>query len=230
MRGLRILLVDDQTLFVESLKKVLQSEGSLVGRIVVAANGDEAVRLVDRVHPDIVLMDVSMPGMDGIEATARIHEKHADVKIIMLSAFGYDDYVQKAIEKGAVGYVLKDVTPEDLIATIRAVYSGGSILPPRNVQSLLLGGRARAGSERETDDDGATGWMHLLSEKERRILLLISRGYSNREIGEKVHLGDQTVRNYVSRIYSKLGARDRFDAIRKAIEAPLEEWAADRSG
>ena len=228
MRGLRILLADDQTLFVESLKKVLQSEGGLVGRIVLAPNGEEAVRLVDRVHPDIVLMDVSMPGMDGIEATARIHEKDEDIKIIMLSAFGYDDYVQKAIENGAVGYVLKDVTPDDLIACIKAVCSGGSILPPRNVQSLVQGGRGRAEAERATDDaDDGTGWVHLLSEKERRILLLISRGYSNREIGEKVHLGDQTVRNYVSRIYSKLGARDRFDAIRKAIEAPLENWEAD---
>jgi DNA-binding NarL/FixJ family response regulator len=216
MRRLKVLLVDDQKLFVESLRKVLESVPDRIESVDIAYNGREAVEYLKRARPQIVLMDTHMPVMDGISATRVIHKRFPEVKILMLSAFGYDEYVQEAMSCGASGYILKDISPDELLESIQAVTSGNVILSKEVISSIS--GKAEVIQEPSSVPD----WLGYLSSKEKKILLLISRGYSNKEIADTLHLGSQTVRNYISVIYDKLGVKDRFEAMRQAIEARIE--------
>lgn len=218
MKRIRLLIVDDQRLFVESLRRVLLSEHDFVKEVFVATGGEQALHIADRVMPDVVLMDVFMSDLDGIRAARLLHDRHPQTTIIMLSAFGYDEHVQAAMQNGASGYVLKDIAPKELINTIAAIRGGGVSAVPRKFSY----GRSSVSSR--TQRDGVDDWYRCLSPKERQILLLISSGYSNREIAAHVNLGQQTVRNYVSTIYSKLNVKDRFGAMRKAIEARIQQW------
>ena len=128
---MKILIVDDQKLFADSLKKVLLSEEKEIQAISIAWNGEEALAALARGIPDVILMDIHMPVMDGIEATRLIHLEHPEVKILMLTTFGYDEYVKAALEKGAVGFLLKDISTTELMASVRAALSGVRIVSPR---------------------------------------------------------------------------------------------------
>ncbi len=215
MKPLRVLLVDDQRLFASSLKQVLEAHKAEIQRVVIAPDGEKAIELIDEVHPYIVLMDTHMPKVDGIEATRRIHAKHPELTILMLSAFGYEDYVRDAMAVGASGYLLKDITPEELVDSIRSAIGGTVVLSPQVLQGVSpIADRSRIRHESD-------GWFRELTHSERLILLLVSKGYSNTEISQRLNLGPQTVRNYVSGVYAKMGARDRFEAIRMAIEAGI---------
>lgn len=220
MKPLSILLVDDQRLFASSLKSVLEAEADEIASVTIAADGEEAMRLIPTVDPDVVLMDTHMPKVDGIEATKRIHAEYPDVVILMLSAFGYEEYVRDAMSVGASGYLLKDITPEELIASIRNAAAGTVVLSPQVLPSVTGRGGAGRGSRGRSDAD-ATRWLGELTPRERLILFYIAKGYSNNEIADRVNIGSQTVRNYVSGIYAKMGANDRFEAIRMAIEANI---------
>lgn len=215
MKPLRVLLVDDQRLFASSLKQVLEARSDEIQTVTIAPDGEKAIDLIDEVRPDIVLMDTHMPKVDGIEATRRIHAKHPELTILMLSAFGYEDYVRDAMAVGASGYLLKDVTPEELVDSIRSAAGGAVVLSP----NVIPGVGPMAGRPRIRHEPG--GWLRELTHRERLILLLVSKGYSNTEISQRLNLGPQTVRNYVSGVYAKMGARDRFEAIRMAIEAGI---------
>jgi DNA-binding NarL/FixJ family response regulator len=205
----RVLLADDQILFVESLKTVIES---LADDMVVAGivhDGEAAIRFTRRHRPDMILMDVRMPVVDGVEATRIIHEEFADILIVMLTNFDEDEYVKQAMNLGAVGYLLKDMVPEELLSCLRAVQKGSVLISPSVTHKLL-----HPAEEPE--------WLRELSEKERSILALLSRGYRNREIADTICLGEQTVKNYISSIYQKMGIDSRFKAIRMAIEAKLD--------
>jgi DNA-binding NarL/FixJ family response regulator len=214
----RILIVDDQKLFAESLKKVLLAEDASVTSVSLALNGEEALQKLREDLPDVVLMDIHMPVMDGIEATRLIHRKYPSVKILMLTTFGYDEYVKAAIDKGAVGYLLKDISSTELLASIRAAQSGVRIISPQVLEGI-------AGTPRRTvERQAAPPWLRELTGRERDILSLVVRGFSNEEIAEKIFLSLQTVKNYLSSIYAKMGVENRFRAMRLAMEHKIDRF------
>lgn len=225
MKQIRVLLADDQKLFVESLENVLRSRGKDIAIVGIAYNGQEALELVRRTKPDIVLMDVRMPVMDGVECTRLIKQTHPEIKVIMLTTFDDDEFIIEALKVGAVGYILKDVSPNELIDDIRIICEGSVLFSPKVVRKIVN----RIDSTGKTLGDDRAAWLESLSRKEREILVYISKGYNNQEIAAKIHMGEQTVRNYVSRIYSKLGLKDRSHAMKEAISRGLDRIeTADR--
>ena len=190
-------------------------EGQL-GEVRISGSGEEALQVLAWYRPDLVLLDIFMPGMGGLEALRLIRASHPMIKVLMLTTFGYDTYVKEAVVSGASGYLLKDTTPQEVWASINAVLGGQTVLSPAVVESLSGKPRTSPGQKSLVPD-----WFPLLSEKERKILLLISKGLSNEEIADKMNLGKNTIRNYVSALYDKIGTKDRFGAIRVAIEAQI---------
>jgi DNA-binding NarL/FixJ family response regulator len=219
MKQIRILLADDQRLFVESLKNVLQSRGKDIAIVGIAYDGQKALELVRETRPDLVLMDVRMPVMNGVESIRLIKKIDSEVKIIMLTTFDDDEFIVEALKVGAVGYILKDVSPNELIEDIRVICEGGVLFSPKVVKKIV--NRIESSGENKPRD-GQASWWELLSRKEREILIYISKGYNNQEIADKVYMAEQTVRNYVSRIYAKLGLRDRSHAMKEAISRGVD--------
>lgn len=209
----RVLLVDDQVLFVESLRSVLESRGDDIEVVGVAYDGRTAIKIARELHPDVILMDVRMPEMDGVEATKKIHEFQCDIQIVMLTTYDDDHYVRNAIENGAIGYLLKDIPPQELINAIRTVRSGTALMPS-SIMSKLLPTSANNVSHYTSDENRLPEWYYLLSRKERQILRLVIEGYSNQEIAERVFFATQTVKNYLSTIYEKLDVHSRLEAIK----------------
>ncbi len=208
---MKIALVDDQRLFVDSLRAILENVDEGFHVVWTASNGVEALELADRTVPDLILMDVRMPEMDGVEATRRVHMRHPDVRIIMLTTFEDDEYVQSAISDGAAGYLLKSISAGELVLAIRAVAGGVVTIDPHVVQGMVSGAAKRK----------PPGWFDALSRKERQILGLIVQGYHNREIADQVHVAEQTARNYISQMYDKMGVSDRVTAVRLARDSGL---------
>jgi DNA-binding NarL/FixJ family response regulator len=208
-----ILLADDQVLFVNSLKDVIQMKAPDLHVVGVVYSGEEAIRFV-RSHPrlDVAILDVRMQPIDGLEAMKVIHKEFPDVKIIMLTTFADDGYLRGALEHGACGYVLKDMLPQSFISAIRVVSEGQKYLSPLVIDSMF----------RKKQADKPV-WFAELTEKERRVLELLSLGWNNDEIALEANLGKQTVRNYVHEIYAKMGVRDRMQAMRACIESRLFE-------
>lgn len=221
MKPIKVLIADDQRLFAESLRTLLQRYSEDVSVVGIAANGREAVRRTEVEKPDVVLMDVRMPLLDGVDATREIMERSSDVKVLVLSTFDEDEYVQNALRVGASGYLLKDISPTELIASIRAIKEGTVQISPSVAAKLVeqIHGERNEYTRR-------IGGYESLSKRERDILRLIIMGYGNAQIAEKLYLAEQTVRNYVSSIYAKLGVHDRFEIIRLGNELT----ARDSSG
>ena len=212
---IRILIVDDQILFSESLKTVLEAAGEAYKVVGLAENGREAVDAVDELKPDLVLMDVRMPVMDGVAATRILKSKHPALKILMLTTFEDDEYVREALRYGVSGYLLKSIPTVELLASLRAALSGALQLDPRVIQALVGQGSATVA------EDAPPGWYDELTRKERQVLGLMVGGFHNDEIAERVCMAPQTVRNYISRIYDKLGTSDRVAAVRMARSSGL---------
>jgi DNA-binding NarL/FixJ family response regulator len=218
---LKILLVDDQMLFAKSLHVFLNNYAKDMEVIGIAANGKEAVDMADTHHPDIILMDIRMPEMDGVEAVRRIKPLHPQIKVIMLSTYQEDALVRSAILAGASGYLLKDISPTELITAIRAMNSGIMQMSPE-IARMLVAEKDR-GEDRKpllkaqpAPGDPPLEWLKDLTHREREIFTLIAAGYDNEQIAEEFNLAVQTVRNQVSTIYSKLGVKDRFEIIQLA--------------
>ena len=214
--AIRILLADDQRLFVENLKTVLEHQASDLSVAGIAFNGEEAVRLALESRPDIVLMDVRMPVMDGVEATRLIHLADPGIAILVLTTFDDDSYVHDALANGAAGYLLKNIPSSVLVESIRAVMSGTVLLSP-GVASRLVGGSG--GSE-----DGGSFPIERLSSREREVLFLMSRGYDNPSIAGRLWLSEQTVKNHISHIYRKLGIHERISAMKAARDSRLKDF------
>jgi len=208
---IRVLVVDDQALVRAGFRMILEAEPDLVvaGE---AADGEEAVARISADPPDVVLMDVRMPGVDGIEATRRVlgDPAHADVRVIMLTTFDMDEYVYDALRAGASGFVLKDVPPEQLVDGIRAVHSGSSLLTPSITRRMIEAHLVRPATVPPPDS---------LTPREREILGLLGRGLSNAEIAEELVVSETTVKTHVGRVLMKLGLRDRVQAVIFAYES-----------
>ena len=211
---IRILLVDDQALVRAGFRMILDAEPEMevVGE---AADGREAIEQVRLLQPDVVLMDIRMPELDGLEATRRILAADAERRVLVLTTFDLDEYVYRALRAGASGFVLKDDPPEQLIAAVRTVASGDALLSPsvtrRVIQQFTRVHQAPPPS------------VETLTERERDVFRLITRGYSNAEIGRALFISDTTVKTHVTRVLQKLELRDRAQAIVLAHQTGLFE-------
>ena len=203
---IRILLVDDQALFRESLALLLTNQPDLLV-VGEAANGEAALDLVAMLHPHVVLMDLRMPSLDGVAATRRLSAAHPDVQVIVLTTFDDDADVLAALSAGAIGYLLKDVSGETLYAAVRAAALGQSLLPPA-IATKVVAQLTRLADASEVRPPQA----HPLSEREVEIVRLLARGATNREIAAALVLAEGTVKNHLTNILGKLGARDRAQA------------------
>lgn len=200
MEPIRILLVEDQTLMRQGLKTILDLEPGLqvVGE---ASDGEAGIRQALDLRPDVILMDVQMPGMSGIDAIAAICAVWTEARIVILTTFGRDEYVFQGVRAGAVGFLLKDAPADSLIQTIRRVHAGEVFIQPEIASRLLR--------ELITPQDLP---IEPLSEREREVLVLVAQGHSNREIAERLVLAEGTVKNHVSNILGKLQAENRTQA------------------
>ena len=223
MERIKVLIADDQRLFAHGIEIILRSHArDEIAVAGIAENGRKAVRMAERLQPDVILMDVRMPVMDGTEATRRIHAAHPNIKILVLTTFDDDDYVFSALDAGAIGYVLKNVKPEQLVTAIRAVHAGDYFVSPAVGYKLVQ--RAQEGVQNERRDasrhHGELNFIQSkfesLTRREAEILHLLLRDFDNREIAEQLFIAEQTVRNHVSVIYTKLGVSDRTHAKRAA--------------
>jgi len=214
---IRVLLVDDQALFREGLRTLL---GMQPGLVVVgeAANGEEALRLAAKLDPQVVLMDLRMPVLDGVTATRRLRETQPDCRVIVLTTFADDEYVFEGLRAGAVGYLLKDVPSEKLVEAIRAAARGESFLQP-SVAAKVVAEFSRLAEQASAKP--APTLAEPLSERELEVLRLVARGASNKEIAGALFIAEGTAKNHLTSILGKLGVRDRTQALLKAQELGL---------
>ena len=213
-----VLIVDDQPLQRYGFRILLESvpETDVVGE---AAHGAEAVRKAAELRPDVVLMDVRMPGMDGIEATRRIVESGGRSRVLVLTTFDLDEYVHAALRAGASGFLLKDARPEELLAGIRAVAVGDAVIAPALTRRIL---DEYAQHVRHPNSDPAGDpRLKSLTEREREILVAMGKGWTNGEIAAHFVLSESTVKTHVGRVLAKIGARDRIQAVIFAYDLGL---------
>jgi DNA-binding NarL/FixJ family response regulator len=211
-----ILLADDQTLVRAGFRSILDGEDD-ISVVSEAANGAEAVRLATEHRPDVVLMDIRMPELDGLEATKRIgaDARLAAVKVIILTTFDLDDYVYGALRSGASGFLVKDTEPQELIHAVRVVARGDALLAP-SVTRRLIG--EFAGRLKQPEPSPR---LNALTDREREVMLLVAAGLSNDEIAERLVLSPATAKTHVSRIMTKLGVRDRAQLVVLAYESAM---------
>jgi DNA-binding NarL/FixJ family response regulator len=208
--GLTVLVVDDQLLLRAGFRKLIESEDGL-DVVADAADGQQAVALVDQHHPDVVLMDIRMPVMDGIEATRRISERAPGTAVLVLTTYDLDEYVFSALEAGASGFLLKDSPPEELVAAIRIVARGDALIAPSITRRLVSEFAGRAARE--------TRELPPISDREREVLIGVAHGRSNAELAGELFIGEATVKTHVSSLLTKLGCRDRVQLVVTAYES-----------
>ncbi|MEU7872569.1 response regulator transcription factor [Dactylosporangium sp. NPDC049140] len=213
-----VLIVDDQPLQRLGFRMLLESneDTDVLGE---AANGAEAVRRAAQLHPDVILMDVRMPGLDGIEATRRIVAAGDRSRVLVLTTFDLDEYAHAALRAGASGFLLKDARPEELLAGIRAVADGDAVIAPALTRRLLDQFAGQLGPAAEPGGDDPR--LASLTEREREILVAIGTGWTNREIAERLVLSESTVKTHVGKVLAKIGARDRVQAVIFAYDRRL---------
>ncbi|MFF5922859.1 response regulator [Streptomyces flavochromogenes] len=215
-----VLIADDQPMQRFGFRMLLESQDDMtvVGE---ASNGTEAIRLVDRHHPDVVLMDIRMPGLDGIEATRRIVATGDRTRILIVTTFDLDEYAYDGLRAGASGFLVKDAQPEELLAGIRAVASGDAVVAPSLTRRLLDAYIHHLPSSATAEQNPEDPRLASLTEREREILTVIGQGWTNTEIAERLHLAESTVKTHVGRILAKTGARDRVQAVILAYDTQL---------
>jgi DNA-binding NarL/FixJ family response regulator len=218
---IRVLVCDDQALVRDGFRMILDAEDDIdvVGE---AAEGREAVELTKRLLPHVILMDVRMPGMNGIDATRRVLQSGVESRVLILTTFDVDEYVFEALRAGASGFLLKDVTAQQLVEGVRVVAKGDALLAPTVTKRLL----DRFASTLAVEDDDPPPALSSLTERELEILTQLARGLSNAELGATLYLSEPTIKTHLSSIFRKLGVRDRVQAVIAAYEAGLVEPAA----
>jgi DNA-binding NarL/FixJ family response regulator len=209
----RVMIADDQTLFRSGLAKLLETD-ERIEVTGLAANGEEAVQEVSRLHPDVVLMDLKMPKLDGVEATRQITTEHPGTKVLMLTTFDAENHFIQALKAGARGYVLKDSEPEAIVSAILAVVSGESVMATPVADRVL---------EMLTGSVTPKEFYDGLTPREIEILKLLATGMANKQIAYKLKISEKTVRNHVSNTYEKLGIYDRSQAVLYAVRKGLVE-------
>lgn len=216
---IKIALIDDHKLFREGVKQILSYEPSFEV-VAEADNGERVQEIVDSYQPDIVLMDINMPGINGIEATKNLLEESENVKVIILSIHDDENYVTHALQTGAQGYLLKEMDTESLMDAIRIVYDGGSYLHPKVTHNLVKEYRKLAENENTSSTFQTKEYrkpLHLLTKRECQVLQLLSEGQSNRKVAESLVISEKTVKNHVSHILQKMDVDDRTQAVVTAI-------------
>ena len=210
---IRVLVADDQALVRSGFRMIIDERADieLVGE---AEDGAQAIRLAGELDPDVILMDVRMPGLDGVEATRRLVDGGTRARILVLTTFDLDEYVYAAVRAGASGFLLKDVQPTELVDAIRVVAAGNSLFGPAATQRLV---------ERfaQPQQASASETLDVLTDREREILRLLAEGNSNAELAAKLYLSEATVKTHVSAVLRKLGVRDRVQAVIAAYDAGL---------
>ncbi len=203
---MRVLLVDDQRLVREGLRVLLEMEPDIEA-VFEAEDGAQALEVYARHRPHVVLMDIRMPGMDGVEATRRLLQMDPQARVLILTTFDDDTYILEGLRAGARGYLLKDASREELMAALRTVAAGGALFAPRVAETAL-------GALSQGAVTPPMGLIEPLTERELEILRLMAQGLNNKQIAERLHLAHGTVKNYVSRILAKLGVENRAQAVR----------------
>ncbi|MER7519118.1 response regulator transcription factor [Streptomyces sp. NPDC126499] len=212
-RPVRVLVADDEAMVRAGVRAILARDPQ-VDVVAEAGDGHEALALARRHRPDVVLLDIQMPGLDGLAAVARFHRELTAVGVIMLTTFGQDEYITRALEEGADGFLLKADDPRELLNGVRAVAAGGAYLSPRVAGRVVAGMRAHRSAHPRRP-------LERLTERERDVLAALGAGLSNAEIGHRLHLVEGTVKAHVSAVLTKLGARNRVEAAIAAHEAGL---------
>jgi two-component system, NarL family, response regulator DegU len=223
MKKTKIVIIDDHQLFREGVKRILDFEENFE----VVAEGDDgkqAVELVEQYNPDVVIMDINMPDVNGVEATRKLIEAYPDTKVIILSIHDDESYVTHALKSGAVGYLLKEMDANTLIEAVKVVADGGSYLHPKVTHNLVKEYRRLANDgQAEGEQQGyqkveVRRPLHLLTRRECEVLQLLADGKSNRAIGEELYISEKTVKNHVSNILQKMNVNDRTQAVVVAIK------------
>ncbi len=216
-----VLIADDQPLQRFGFRMLLESQDDLTV-LGEAANGTEAIRMTAELHPDVILMDIRMPGLDGIEATRRITAAGDRTRILIVTTFDLDEYAYAGLRAGASGFLVKDAQPEELLAGLRAVATGDAVVAPSLTRRLLDAYvhhlPTGASSEAAPQEDPR---LASLTDREREILTVIGRGWTNTEIATRLHLAESTVKTHVGRILAKTGSRDRIQAVILAYDTKL---------
>jgi len=213
--AIRVVVADDQALVRTGFRMILTADG--IDVVAEASTGNEAIDAVRRTRPDVVLMDIRMPGLDGLEATRRILAADGDApRVLMLTTFDLDEYVYAALAAGASGFLLKDVSPEQLTAAVRLVRSGDALLAPSITRRLVERFAGRGQEESVVHRD-----LAALTPREREVLQMLARGLSNAELAAAFQLSEATVKTHVARILGKLQLRDRVQAVVVAYETGL---------
>jgi DNA-binding NarL/FixJ family response regulator len=220
---IRTLLVDDQPLLLQGFSMILSTEDD-IEVVGTARDGHEAIAAVRRLAPDLVLMDVQMPGLDGIEATREI-VRTSEASVVMLTTFDRDDYLFDALAAGASGFMLKNADPEDLVEAVRVAAQGHGLLAPevtrRVIEATLRRDRETTGGPGPAPSEPVSDRLDVLTTREREVLGLVAQGMSNAEIAGSLWLGEATVKTHVSNILAKCGLRDRVQAVVLAYETGL---------
>lgn len=218
----RIALIDDHRLFREGVRRILEMEENFEV-VAEADDGGEVEGIVTGVHPDVVLMDINMPGLNGVEATRRLIGQHPDVKVIILSIHDDESYVAHSLKSGASGYLLKEMDADALIEAVKVVADGGAYIHPKVTHNLINDYRrlATTGNKRVPSgfrDIEYRKPLHLLTRRECEVLQLMTDGKSNRAIGDVLFISEKTVKNHVSNILTKMNVDDRTQAVVEAIK------------
>jgi len=217
-----VLIVDDQPLQRFGFRMLLESQDDMtvVGE---ASNGSEATRMTAELHPDVALMDLRMPGLDGIEATRRIVSSGDRTRVLILTTFDLDEYAYAGLRAGASGFLIKDAQPEELLAGIRAVATGDAVVAPSLTRRLLDAYAEHLPTPGPETTPGQDPRLTSLTDREREILTVVGQGWTNTEISTRLHLAESTVKTHVSRILAKTGSRDRIQAVILAYDTRLVE-------
>ncbi|WP_143414932.1 response regulator transcription factor [Geobacillus sp. E263] len=215
----RIAIIDDHQLFREGMKRILEFEENFEV-VAEGADGSEALSIVEEHRPDIVIMDINMPNINGVEATKQLIETYPDTKVVVLSIHDDENYVMRALQTGATGYLLKEMDADTLIEAVKIVAEGGSYLHPKVTHNLIREYRRLASEKGENKErKREVRWpLHLLTRRECEVLQLLADGKSNRGIGEALYISEKTVKNHVSNILQKLNVNDRTQAVVVAIK------------